>query len=257
MSQYNFKHQNFLDFSPHPFDVGHPFGKWQGHEDIHFVNKLYKLDGAQYKAYYLHHADDYIKEGKGTAEQFFKIVWALVQDRIDNLKRKNPFSSDHPKDVININKLNAFHEFMASIDEWNARPASVINAEMERTIAAQREHIKKLEDRLAVLNEYETVQQIRIDEGHLPTVIDVFLNLKNLKVNGTRDLVKCDHKSPYYKMISKYFTDGGDPIKIETVKNYFTPISGTNKMKTEVPEDKQLFVIIPNPDLVRKDDKKV
>jgi hypothetical protein len=254
MSHYNFKHQNFFDFSPHLFDVGNPFGKWQGYEDNHFIRKLLKLKEEQYQAYYLYHSNDFVKESKGSAEHFFKIVWGIAQNWIDILNRKDPTGSSHPNDVIKINKLNTFHEFMTSIDEWNARPASVVNAEMEKTIAAQREHIKKLEERLAVLNEYETVQQIRIDEGHLPTVINLFQKLRKQKINGTRDLVKCDHKSPYYKMISKYFTDGGDPIKIETVKNYFTPESGTGKMKTKVPLDKKLFKIVPDANPSEDDD---
>jgi hypothetical protein len=256
MSQYNFKHRNFFDFNPHPFDIGNAIGRWKGHEDNHFILKLLKLQGEQYPSYYQHHADHFVIEGKGNPERFFKTVWDLIQNNIDTLKRKDLYSSDHPNDVFKINKLNFFHEFMASIDEWNARPASMINAEMERTIVTQREHIKKLEDRLAVLNEFETVQQIRIDEGYLPTLIDLFLKFKDLKINETRDFVKCDHKSPYYKMISKYFTDGGDPIKIETVKNYFTPIAGTDKMKTEVPKEMQLFNIVPNDGLVKKDNKK-
>ena len=246
MRNYNFKHRSFLHFKTHEFDVGNPFGNWQGYEDNHFIRKLLKLDPDKYTAYYHHHADDYLSKNKGTAEQFFKIVWGLVQNWIDILKRKNPIGSDHPSDVIKINKLNAFHEFMVSIDKWNARPPDGVNAEMEKTIAIQREHIKKLEERLATLNEFEAAQKVWIEEGYLPTFIHLFLQIRDLTVKGSRKLLKSDHKSPYYKMISKYFSDGGSPVKIETVKNYFSPEAGTGKMKTEVPPEKQLFKIVPN-----------
>ena len=246
MSHYNFKHQGFFDFSPHPYDVGNPFGKWQGYEDNHFIRKLLKLNDDQYSSYYQHHSDDYIDGERGTPEQFFKIVWGLVQNWIDILKRKNPIGRDHPNDVIKINKLNAFHNFMVGIDKWNARPPDVVNAEMEKTIAIQREHIKKLEERLATLNEFEAAQKVWIEEGYLPTFIHLFLQIRDLTVKGSRNLLKSDHKSPYYKMISKYFSDGGSPVKTETVKNYFSPEAGTGKMKTEVPPEKQLFKIVPN-----------
>ena len=248
MNHYNFKHQKLFDFSPHPFDVGNPFGKWQGYEDNHFIRKMLLLKEDQYLQYYHHHADDFVKEGKGTAEWFFKIVWGLVQSWIDILKRKSPTGSDHPKDVIKLNKLHAFHGFMADIDKWNARPANIINAEMEKIINAQREHIRKLEERLSVLNEFEAAQKVWIEEGYLPTFINLFQQIRELKVTPTRKLLKSDHKSPFYKMISKYFTDGGNTIKTETVKNYFTPEVGLNKMKTEVPVEKQLFKIVSNID---------
>ena len=246
MRNYNFKHRSFLHFKAHEFDVGNPFGNWQGYEDNHFIRKLLKLDPDKYAAYYRHHADDYLSKNKGTAQQFFKIVWSLVQNWIDILKRKNPIGSDHPTDVIKINKLNAFHEFMVTIDTWNARPADVVNSEMEKTISIQRGHIKKLEERLAALNEFEAAQKVWIEEGYLPTFIHLFLQIKDLTVKGSRKFLKSDHKSPYYKMISKYFSDGGSPVKTETVKNYFSPEAGTGKMKTEVPPEKQLFKIVPN-----------
>jgi hypothetical protein len=246
MSNYNFKHQKLFDFKPHPFDVGNPFGKWQGYEDNHFIRKLLKLNRGDFSAYYRHHCDDYVSIEKGTGEQFFKIVWSLVQNWIDILQRKDPIGRDHPNDVIKINKLNAFHEFLVSIDKWNARPADVVNAEMEKTIVTQREHINKLEDRLAALNEFETAQKVWIEEGYLPTFIHLFLQMRNLTVKGSRKLLKSDHKSPYYKMIGKYFSDGGSPVKTETVKNYFSPEAGTGQMKTEVPPEKQLFKIVPN-----------
>jgi len=246
MSNHNFKHQKFFDFKPHPFDVGNPFGKWQGYEDNHFIRKLLKLNIDQYVAYYHHHADDYVNKGKGKPEQFFKIVWSLIHIWIDILIRKDPLGSDHPLDVIKINKLNAFKEFMISIDQWNSRPADIVNAEMEKLILTQREHIKTLEERLARLNEFEAAQKVWIEEGYLPTFIHLFLQIRDLTVKGSRKLLKSDHKSPYYKMISKYFSDGGSPVKTETVKNYFSPEAGTGKMKTEVPPEKQLFKIVPN-----------
>jgi len=206
MRNYNFKHRSFLNFNPHPFDVGNPIGKWHGYEDNHFIRKLLILNDGDYSTYFHHHLDDFVSKEKGTAEQFFKIVWSLVQNWIDILKRNDPLGRDHPTDVTKIKKLSNFHEFVVSIDEWNARPTDVVNAEMEKTIITQQEHIKKLEERLATLNEFETAQKVWIEEGYLPTFIHLFLQIRELTVKGSRKLLKSDHKSPYYKMIGKYFS---------------------------------------------------
>jgi hypothetical protein len=60
-----------------------------------------------------------------------------------------------------------------------------------------------------------------------------------------RKLLRSDHKSPYSKTISKYFSHGGKYIPIETARNYFVEKKGDIPSKgTVIQEEHQIFKII-------------
>ncbi|RYZ78483.1 MAG: hypothetical protein EOP04_29635 [Proteobacteria bacterium] len=87
--------------------------------------------------------------------------------------------------------------------------------------------------------------KVWIDEGYLPTLIDLILQLRELGLNSGRKLLKSDHKIPYAKMISKYFSHAGKDISIETIRNYFVEKKGDVPVKgTMVPTDRRLFRIV-------------
>jgi hypothetical protein len=72
------------------------------------------------------------------------------------------------------------------------------------------------------------------------------LQLRDLQLPSERKLLRCDHKTPYYKMISKYFSIDAKDIPIDTTKNYFSDKQNDIGVKgTLVPPENKLFKIVP------------
>jgi len=241
-----FKPHKFLDFSPHPYDIGNPFGSWHKYEDNHFLNKIYKVGVDELGHYYIYHLTFSLDNNTCTEEYFFSKVWAIVEDRIKNLKAKDPFSSYHDRYKLRIEKLRQFQKYLSSIDQWNARPSHIVIAEKEELIQKQKEEIETLTARLSELNEYEVLQKISIGDNALPTLVDLLKQMSRLILPSGRNFLACDKKSPYSKMISKYFSHDGRDIPLETSRNYFVEKKGDTPIKgTLIREEHQIFKIVP------------
>ncbi len=146
----------------------------------------------------------------------------------------------------NLAKLQQFQKYLKNLDQWNARPSKIVIAEKDELIQNQKQEIEKLNAELAELNQYEVSLKILIDDGHLPTFIDVIQQLRELKLPSRRKLLKSDHKIPYAKMIAKYFSHGGKDIPIETARNYFVDKKGDITIKgTSIQPEHRLFKVIP------------
>lgn len=145
-----------------------------------------------------------------------------------------------------LEKLRQFQNYLTSIDDWNARPSHIVIAEKDELIHSQKAEIEKLSTKLAELNEYEVSLKILIDDGHLPTFIDIIQQLREVQLPSGRKLLKSDHKIPYAKMIAKYFSHGGKDIPIETARNYFVDKKGDVAIKgTSIQLEHRLFKVIP------------
>ncbi|WP_222537849.1 hypothetical protein [Pedobacter polysacchareus] len=241
-----FKPRKLFDFFPHPYDVGNIIGAWRKYEDNHFLKKLYKVSDDEFDAFYKYHLLYRIENQVCSDEVFFFKVWGVVEDRIKNLKAKDPFSSYHDRYIFRIEKLQQFQKYLNSIDQWNARPSHIVIAEKEELIQRQKEEIQKLMTRLSELNEYEVLQKISIEDNALPTLVDLLKQMSQLTLPSGRDFLACDKKSPYSKMISKYFSQDGKDIPLETSRNYFVEKKGDVPIKgTAVRKEHQLFEIIP------------
>jgi len=240
-----FKSRKRFDFSPHPFDVGNIFGLKTGYGDNHFLLKIYGLDKAEFEAYYTHHLNHFISTGKGTEKDFLAHVWQIVQKRIEYFERKDPFSSGHPRHLSNIGKLTELQQYLGTRDKWNIRPNDVLLKEKDGKIAELEAHILDLEEQLKAHTKYGISQKVYVEDGYLPTLIDLIQQLRVVELPSGRNLLKSDHHSPYYKLIAKYFNHGGKEIPLDTARNYFVgkgeaPIKGS-----QVPEDRKLFRIVP------------
>lgn len=246
MKASHFKPRKVLDFSPHPYDVGHPIGSWRKYEDNHFLNKLYEVDEDKFDEFYKYHLAYTLKSNISSDEGFFFKVWGIVEDRIKKLKAEDPFSSYHDRYLSRIEKLQQFQKYLNSIDQWNARPSYIVIAEKEGLIQKQKEEIEKLTARLSELNEYEVLQKISIGDNALPTLVDLLKKMSKLTLPSGRAFLACDKKSPYSKMISKYFSHDGRDIPLETSRNYFVEKKGDTPIKgTLIREEHQLFEIVP------------
>ena len=130
----HFKPKRLFDFSIRSYDIGNPIGSWQKYEDNHFLNKLYKLNERIFKEYYEYHLAYVLDNNIVCEEAFFYKVWGIIEDRIKNLKAKDPFSSYHDRYVFRVEKLQQFQKYLNSIDRWNARPPHIVIAEKDAII---------------------------------------------------------------------------------------------------------------------------
>ena len=241
-----FKARKPFSFSPHTYDLGTFTGLWHNHDDNHFLLKIYKMREREFSDYYRYHLKYVLKNNLTSEKDFFRHVWQIVQTRIKHIEMQDPFSRNHAMHRQNLEKLQEFRKYLASIDEWNARPANIVIAEKDVLIQNQKQEIEKLNAELAELNQYEVSLKILIDDGNLPTFIDVIQQLRELKLPSGRKLIKSDHKIPYAKMISKYFSHGGKDIPIETARNYFVDKKGDVAIKgTAIQPEHRLFKVIP------------
>lgn len=241
-----FKPRKPFSFSSHPYDLGTFMGLWHSHDDNHFLLKIYRMDGKKFPNYYSYHLNYALENDLASEEDFFRHVWQIVQTRIKHFEIQDPFSRSHAMHRQNLAKLQKFQDYLKGIDEWNARPSHLVIAEKDDLIQNQKQEIEKLNAKLAELNEYEVSLKILIDDGHLPTFIDIIQQLRELQLPSGRKLLKSDHKIPYAKMIAKYFSHGGKDIPIETARNYFVDKKGDVAIKgTAIQPEHRLFKIVP------------
>jgi hypothetical protein len=241
-----FKPRKPFSFSPHPYDLGTFMGLWHSHDDNHFLLKIYQMYEKEFADYYAYHLKYTLENNLTSEEDFFGHVWHIVQNRIKHYEMQDPFSRNHAIHRASIEKLRRFQNYLKPIDQWNARPARIVIAEKEEIIQKQKTEIQKLLAKLSELNEHEVSQKIMIDSGHLPTLIDLIQQMRELAVSPTRKLLKSDYKIVFAKMISKYFSHGGKDIPIETVRNYFVDKKDNIPIKgTAIQLENQLFKIVP------------
>jgi hypothetical protein len=245
-----FKPRKRFDFSPHAYDIGTILGFSHNHDDSHFLLKIYKISESHFDDYYSYHLKYSLDNNIASEEDFFRHVWQIVQNRIRHYEMQDPFSANHAIHRASIEKLQKFQKYLNTIDKWNARPAHIIIAEKEQTIQDQKMEIERLQARLVNLNQYEVAQKIRIEDVHLPTFIDLIQQMRTLQLPSGRKLLRSDHKSPYPKMISKYFSHGEKDIPIETIRNYFVEKKGDVAAKgTAIRPEHRIFDVVP----VKKD----
>jgi hypothetical protein len=233
----------------HPFDIGRAYSWWPGNYDRHFLNNVYERQESEFEEFYQYHLSYFFDVNPGADEvTFYKKVRRTVEDGITRLIQEDRPNSKlhHAKTNIHKDQLRAFLDFLNGIDQWHVRPPFELLAEKDATITRLQMQIQTLEKQLIAAKEYDVAQKIMIEESHLPTVVDLIQQLRDLKLPTHRSLVRCDHKTPYYKMISKYFSIGGKDIPIETAKNYFSDKTEDVGIKgTAIPPQNKLFKIIP------------
>jgi hypothetical protein len=246
MKEY-FKPRNRFDFNPNPYDIGRPFTWWPGHYDRHFLNNLYERNESEFDTFYHYHLAYFLKANEDAQEpEFFRHVWDIIHDGIAKLIKDDDTYSKTKHGRTNKQKLHlrTFVAYLDSIDQFNARPSNIVIAEKDAIIARQQQQIADYQQQLQVLNKLEVKQKVMVEDNHLPTLIDLLQQFIDLTLPSGRFFLKCDNTSPYYKMVSKYFSKGGSPISKETVKNYFGDKDKNIPPKTPIPAEKKLFKIV-------------
>ena len=231
----------------HPYEIGMSFSWWPGHYDRHFLNNIYERNESEFDRFYHYHLAHFLKVNPAAEEsEFFRHVWDIIHDGIAKLIEDDKISSKTIHERTNKRKLHLrnFASYLSSIDQFNARPSQIVIAEKDAIIARLQQHIADYQQQLQELNKLEVKQKIMVEESHLPTLIDLLQQIDDLTLPSGRFFLKCDNTSPYYKMVSKYFSKGGSPISKETVKNYFGDKDKNIPPKTPIPIEKKLFKIV-------------
>ena len=223
--KYNyFKPRGQFDFHPHPFDIGIPFIlSWKKHYDRHFFNRLYERDQSEYEEFYYYHLDYFLNNNQGvTEQQFFEHVWQIVKDRIEQLVLEDKNDSLHERLMEKRQKLRLFTKYLETIDQWSTDKTK------DEIIAAKEAELKNLEDEIAELNKklkaarkLETEDYINITDNYLLTVLDLLLQIQELKSLDGKELVLSQTQSVWLKMVCKYFRLNNEPISFDTIRRYF------------------------------------
>lgn len=241
-----FKFRGYFDFSPHRYDIGRYFAQNKFYADNFFCLKIYDLDESEFDLFYNYQLNFFVLGNPGMEEAFFIHVQDIVNTRISYFRQVSPFSPRYQTDTRSRLKLQAFLKFLETIDKWNHHKSlETVIAEKEEQIQQLKAENKLLEDRLQELHQYETTEKIRIVEGKLGTAIDLFVQLQELTLPDGRTLLKSQAQSPWYKLLSKYFSHGENEIPINTARNYFPAQRNMKLIKgSEVQEEDKFFRII-------------
>lgn len=223
MTERFFKFRGRFDFSPHPFEIGNPIFQNRKLEDNFFALKLYSLPDGEYKAFYDFHLNHYLLRNPDGREAFFRKVNRSIQRRINFYSAKDPFKSVYEIHSANLDKLEAFQEFLNTIDEWNVNTSTekMLN-QRDAEIVQLKNNLADLQDRLDEMLQYEASEKIVITSGNLAAFMDLMRQLQKLILPNNKRLVITQGFSPWYKMIAKNFLHGDKPIPLATAQNYFS-----------------------------------
>jgi len=223
MTERFFKFRGRFDFSPHPYEIGNPIFPNRKLEDNFFALKLYSLPESEYKAFYDFHLNHFLARNPDGREEFFRKVNRKVQRRITFYSAKDPFRSVYEIHSANLDKLEAFQEFLNSIDEWNVNTSTekMLN-QKDVEIAQLRSNLADLQDRLDEILQYEASEKIVINSGNLASFMDLMRQFQKLMLPNGKRLVSTQGHSPWYKMIAKNFVHGEKSIPLATAQNYFS-----------------------------------
>ncbi|MBD1363802.1 hypothetical protein IDJ77_08260 [Mucilaginibacter sp. ZT4R22] len=148
-----FKFRKPFDFSAHQYDIGRAFFSNRRLEDNFFLLKVYKIYETEYNQFYDYQLYSYLKANPGKEEGFFNHVHDIVTSRIRHFKRLDPFSAKYASGLEQTRKLEAFLEFLKTIDRWHkVEPLESVIGEKDKLIAQLKQRIAELEAQLSFLN---------------------------------------------------------------------------------------------------------
>lgn len=241
-----FKFRNRLGFSAHRFEIGNLIIQNKLLEDNFFLLKLYNFPDADFEYYYTFHLTYFLERHPGEEEAFFNHVIDIVKVRIDYFKRQEPISSRYARNMANTRKLEAFLQFLKTIDRWHKlEPIESVIAEKDREIDRLNTKIEKLEIQLKEATKYDSSEKIVLSKGSIAAFMNIVHQIQELKLPNEYKLARSQGQSPWYKMIAKYFKHGDKDISIETAHNYFPANKNDSPSKyISIAEEDKLFKIV-------------
>ncbi|MBE9465512.1 hypothetical protein ACFP1I_22250 [Dyadobacter subterraneus] len=245
MKRSYFKIRGKFDFSPHRFEIGNPLIQSWHFNHNYLFKKIYLLPVSDYAAFYDYHLQYFLNANPDQQQSFFEHLSRIISERIAYYKLQDPFSSRQKIYQSNLIKLDSFQSFLRSIDQWHVfDPLESVIAEKDRLIDQLTVENAQLKELVKEMKAYDTTEKINIVENHLGTFIDLIQQMQLLKLNENKKLLNVQTKSAWYKLLSRYFLHGGNPIPLETARNYFSVKDNDDSGKgTKVKDDHKLFII--------------
>jgi hypothetical protein len=243
-----FKHRAVFDFNGDTNDIGFPLPWKKGNEDNHFLFRLYRKNKEQYESFYQHQLSFFLSRyNDATEQEFFVHLKQIITDTISELVNRNRYTSKHAQERKNRMQLQEFLDYLNSIDQWFIQPTDqeTIKRQLEE-IAKLNSENKKLKEENKKLRELETKDYIDIREGKQRTLYHLMLQIRELKLDDSKELANATTLNIWSKMIAKYFRVGGKEISVESVKRYFPPDNDADLAKyKDIPQKDKLFTIVP------------
>lgn len=250
MSLEYFRPRAPFDFSKDTLDIGN-YLQWSRKNFLkHFFLRIFAIDASRWGEFHSRHLTYYLaKNADGKEEYFFKKLWSLIATRLKTLVEKDIYESkNHIRDQEEIEHLKSFTEFLISIDKWNSHETE--QAIKVRLLKENQELQNKLIERdkeLKLFKSKETTDKINIHKDSYLIVVDLLLQLQELKLDDGKELVFARTQAVWMKMIHNHFTEDHKEINIETLKRYFPAMKNkpTKGKHSPVQADKRLFTIVP------------
>src|SRR5579872_1854192 len=246
MNNYFFKFRNRLNFHPHIYEIGRSIFQNRRLEDNFFVLKIYILGQPEYNDFYEYQLNHYLKTNPSQEEAFFRHVYDVVVNRIKHFKRQDPFSSKYASGLKQTRKLEAFLDYLKTIDRWHkTEPIESLIGEKDNQIVKLKQRIDELESLLKEAAKYDAGEKVVISKGGMPAFLNLVQQIQDLTLPNDNKLTRSQAQSPWYKMIAKYFMHGEKEISIDTARNYFPARKDDKPAKfIEIAEKDKLFKIV-------------
>ncbi|WP_299285240.1 hypothetical protein [uncultured Mucilaginibacter sp.] len=248
MSVTYFKPRDRFDFAKDTLDIGNPVSWDRAHFLKHFFKRVFAITDDQIEAFYQRHLAYYLEKHKtGTEEAFFRYFWGLIERQLNVLLRKDVYDKDHLRNEREIDRLQKFTQLLISFDQWHIHKANnAVIAGQETEIHVLKAQVEQLKVALKKATALETPDYINIASGHRNAVLDLFLQMQELKTPEGKELMLSQTQSVWTKMICKYFREGDKEINLETIRRYFPGDKQEPGDKhAEIPIKSKLFTIRP------------
>lgn len=245
-----FRFRNRFNLSPNRFEIGNPIIQNKIQADNFFLKKLYQLSEDEFEGYYNFHLSYFLESHTDQEEAFFKYVHGIVTTRINYLNSVDPFSGKAKRNIAPRRQLEAFLNFLKSIDKWHkTEPIESLIGEKDNQIDKLKQRVAELESQLKEATKYDVAEKVALDKGGMPAFMNLIHQLKELTLPNGNKLTRSQTQSPWYKMIAKYFMHGDKEISINTARNYFPAQKDDIPPKfIEIAEKDKLFKIVPKDD---------
>jgi hypothetical protein len=248
MSITYFKPRNRFDFEQDTLDIGNPL-TWDRSQFLkHIFKRLFAISGDRIEEFYKRHLAYYLaNHADGTEEIFFKYLWGLIERQLNVLMGKDVYDKNHVRNEREIEQLQKFTGLLISLDRWNIHKSNdAVIAQQDSEIHVLKQQVIQLKAELKKATSLETEDYINITYGHRNTVLDLYLQMQELKTPAGKEIMLSQTQSVWTKMICKYFREGDKEIKFETIRRYFPGDKRDPGDKhADIPVKSKLFEIKP------------
>ncbi len=248
MSVTYFSPRDRFDFSKDSLDIGNPV-QWDRSQFLkHFFKRVFAIPEDRIAEFYQRHLAYYLSHHPvGIEEIFFKYFWSLIERQLNVLLNKDVYDKNHLRNEREIARLQKFTTLLISLDRWNIHKSNdAVIAQQDSQIYALKQEVIQLKADLKKATALETEGYINIPDGYRNTVLNLYLQMQELKTPEGKELMFSQTQSVWTKMICKYFREGDKEINHETIRRYFPSDKREPGDKhADIPAKSKLFTINP------------